>query len=255
MNEVSRQNAIKELINQKGQLKVIDIVNHFSISPATARRDITKLAQAGHIKKVRNGIERNKLTENQPKWAPLSLSNDMNFNEKEKIAKCAATFCQEYENVIINCGSTAFLLGRELCNKKVSIITNYFPLACYLIEHDHENVIIMGGQYNKNQNVILNPLGMMNDIYAAKWMFTSGKTLTPNGLYKTEILTALSEQQIIKNVDKIVVVVDSSKIAMNVDSGMLFCPLDTIDFVITGKEANPQAIEMIKKSGVEVILV
>lgn len=38
------------------------------------------------------------------------------------------------ESVVINCGSTAFLLGREMCGKPVQIITNYLPLANYLID-------------------------------------------------------------------------------------------------------------------------
>ncbi len=58
---------------------------------------------------------------------------------------------------MINCGSTAFLLGREMCGKPVQIITNYLPLANYLIDQEHDSVIIMGGQYNKSQSITLSP--------------------------------------------------------------------------------------------------
>lgn len=66
-----------------------------------------------------------------------------------RIAAAAAQLCQPGESVVINCGSTAFLLGREICGKPVQVITNYLPLANYLIEQDHDSVVIMGGQYNK----------------------------------------------------------------------------------------------------------
>ncbi len=70
-----------------------------------------------------------------------------------RIAAAAAQLCQPGESVVINCGSTAFLLGREICGKPVQVITNYLPLANYLIEQDHDSVVIMGGQYNKTQSI------------------------------------------------------------------------------------------------------
>ncbi|MCW7186345.1 hypothetical protein OHD60_09320 [Escherichia coli] len=59
------------------------------------------------------------------------------------------------ESVVINCGSTGgFCLGGK-CGKPVQIITNYLPLANYLIDQEHDSVIIMGGQYNKSQSITL----------------------------------------------------------------------------------------------------
>lgn len=253
MQEITRHNEIIVLVRTKGMVKVTELIEHFNISPATARRDITKLDQDGKVKKVRNGIV--KIEEKKPIWEPLDITNTDNYHEKARIALRAAKLCNDGDSVVINCGSTAFLLGKELCGKHFSIITNYFPLASYLIENDHESVIIMGGLYNKTQNIILNPIIDMSNTYAGKWMFTSGKTLTPTGLYKTEILTAVSEQQILEKVEKLVVVVDSSKISTKVDSGMLFCPTSKIDILITGKQANKDVIAAIKSQGIDVILV
>ncbi|GAL20701.1 ascorbate utilization transcriptional regulator UlaR HTH-type [Vibrio maritimus] len=145
---------------------------------------------------------------------------------------------------MINCGSTAFLLGQELCQQDVQIVTNYFPLASYLINEDHEDVIIIGGQYNKAQNIFLNPSPNSLGGYAGHWMFTSGKGLTEAGLYKADMLTAVSEQQMLEQIDKLVVVVDSSKIGNR--TGMLFCPSNKIDILITGKDADPAVIEPFK---------
>ncbi|STI78380.1 DeoR-family transcriptional regulator [Escherichia coli] len=73
--------------------------------------------------------------------------------------KQASQLVNPGESVVINCGSTAFLLGREMCGKPVQIITNYLPLANYLIDQEHDSVIIMGGQYNKSQSITLSPQG------------------------------------------------------------------------------------------------
>jgi DeoR family ulaG and ulaABCDEF operon transcriptional repressor len=77
----------------------------------------------------------------------------------------------------------------------VQIITNYLPLANYLIDQEHDSVIIMGGQYNRSHSITLSPQGSENSLYAGHWMFTSGKGLTAEGLYKTDMLTAMAEQK------------------------------------------------------------
>ncbi len=131
--------------------------------------------------------------------APLDADEHpraQNLDEKVRIARAASQLIAPGESIVINCGSTAFLLGRELCGKPVQIITNYLPLAnYYLIDREHDSVIIMGGQYNRSHAITLSPHGSENSLYAGHWMFTSGKGLTAEGLYKTDMLTAMAEQK------------------------------------------------------------
>lgn len=174
-------------------------------------------------------------------------------DEKVRIAKAASQLVNPGESVVINCGSTAFLLGREMCGKPVQIITNYLPLANYLIDQEHDSVIIMGGQYNKSQSITLSPQGSENSLYAGHWMFTSGKGLTAEGLYKTDMLTAMAEQKMLSVVGKLVVLVDSSKIGER--AGMLFSRADQIDMLITGKNANPEILQQLEAQGVSILRV
>ena len=133
------------------------------------------------------------------------------------------------------------------------MITNYLPLANFLIEQEHESVVIMGGQYNKSQSITLAPQEGDASLYAGHWMFTSGKGLTTEGLYKTDMLTAMAEQKMLSYVGKLAVVVDSSKVGQR--AGMLFSRADQIDVVITGKQADATIVEQLRAQGVEVILV
>jgi DeoR family ulaG and ulaABCDEF operon transcriptional repressor len=251
MNELQRHDKIINNLQQSQSLSVAEIVELFQVSPATARRDIVKLNDQGRLKKVRNGAEY--LPQEKIVWSPLSINNTAHFEEKSKIAKQASNLCEYDSTVVINCGTTAFILGQELCGSSIQIVTNYFPLASYLIENEHENVIIMGGQYNKKQNLFINPSSESASIYSGDLMFTSGKGLTEAGLYKTEMLTAVAEQQMLKQVSKLVVVVDSSKVGQK--TGMMFCPASNIHTVITGKDADSTVIKSLREQGVNVILV
>lgn len=250
MNEIQRHQQILSLLERDSMISISFLVENLNISPATARRDIAKLDETGKLKKVRNGAER---VENKQLWTPLTIQSTIHFDEKSRIAKAAASLCKENDSVVINCGSTAFLLGQELKGKKLQIITNYFPLANYLINEGHDQLVIIGGQYHHEQHIFLNPNLDTQNTYAGHWLFTSGKGLTASGLYKTNMLTAVNEQQMLSQIDQLVVVVDSSKVGRK--SGMLFCPAQKIDIVITGKDADPEIIQALREQDVEIILV
>lgn len=248
MNENYRHRQLLDLLAQHKALSTQDIIELLGVSPATARRDITKLSEQGKLIKVRNGAEHISPRNNH---SPINLMPN-NADEKLRIAKAAAQLCQGGESVILTCGSTMQMLGSSLCGRDVQIITNYLPLANYLIEHDHHDVVITGGQYHKNQAITLSLNTSAEAMYGANIMFTSGRGITTEGLYKTDMLIAYSEQRMLSKVGKLVVLLDSTK--LGIQAGMLFSDIEHIDLLITGKEADPALIEALMLKGLEVIL-
>ena len=251
MTEAQRHQILLDLLAQAGFITVEQVISRLGISPATARRDINKLDESGKLKKVRNGAEA--VNQQRPRWSPMNIHQAQNHDEKVRIAKAASQLVMPGESVVINCGATAFLVSQEICGKPVQIITNYLPLANYLIDQEHDSVIIMGGQYNRSHAITLSPQGSENSLYAGHWMFTSGKGLTAEGLYKTDMLTAMAEQKMLNVVGKLVVLVDSSKVGER--AGMLFSRADEIDLLITGKQADPEILKKLEDQGVKVIRV
>lgn len=250
MTEAQRHQILLDMLAQLGFVTVENVIERLGISPATARRDINKLDESGKLKKVRNGAEA--ITQQRPRWTPMNLHQAQNHDEKVRIAKAASQLVNAGESVVINCGSTAFLLGREMCGKPVQIITNYLPLANFLIDQSMK-ASSSWGQYNKSQSITLSPQGSENSLYAGHWMFTSGKGLTADGLYKTDMLTAMAEQKMLNVVGKLVVLVDSSKVGER--AGMLFSRADQIDMLITGKNANPEILQQLEAQGVTILRV
>ncbi|QLB21324.1 transcriptional regulator [Vespertiliibacter pulmonis] len=248
MNENYRHLQLLTALEEKKRLSIQEIIGLLDISPATARRDITKLSEQGKLHKVRNGAEAISLH----RVAILPLMKINNIDEKQRIADTAAKLCKDGESVILTCGSTMKMLGSSLCGRDVQIITHFLPLANYLIEQDHNDVVIIGGQYSKNQAITLSMSSHNDSMYAANIMFTSGKGLTTAGLYKTDMLIANSEQRMRSKVSKLVVLLDSSKLGQQ--AGMLFESLHNIDLLITGKEAEPNIIEQLRSEGLNIIL-
>ncbi|MDH2924637.1 DeoR family transcriptional regulator [Nicoletella semolina] len=254
MNENYRHRRLLNLLRERRILSTADIIQLLDISPATARRDINKLNEQGRLKKVRNGAESMEVAYTQG-GHHYDINN---AEEKQRIATKAGELCQAGDCVVLTCGSTMQMLGNSLCGKKLQIITNYLPLANYLIEHNHEDIVIMGGQYNHHKKVTLSLNTTESEMpysankYAANIMFSSGKGFTQAGLFKTDMIIANSEQQLLAKVEKFVVLLDSTKLGKQV--GILFSELKDIDLLITGKEANPKIIAQLREQGLEVIL-
>lgn len=247
MNENYRHKQLLNLLDEKTVLSTTEIIQLLGVSPATARRDINKLNALGKLVKVRNGAEKISTGIELEQ-----VRNIHNLEEKRRIAQAAGRLCRDGESVVLTCGSTMQVLGGYLCGRKLQIITNYLPLANYLIQHDHDDIVIIGGQYNKDKQVMLSLNNQNEAIYAANIMFTSGKGFTAEGLYKTDMIIANSERQMSSKANKYVVLLDSSKLGKQV--GMLFNELKNIDILITGKEADPTIIKALKDRGLEVIL-
>ncbi len=249
MNENYRHRKLLNLLDEHQILSTAQIIQLLDVSPATARRDINKLNQMGKLTKVRNGAEKINI------GAAAELSQDSpvnNFSEKQRIAERASLLCQDGDSVVITCGTTMQMLGHCLNGRRLQIITNYLPLANALIEQEHDDIVIIGGQYNKAKQVTLSLNNQNDAVYAANIMFTSGKGFTAEGLYKTDMIIANSERQMSSKVSKYVVVLDSSKLGKQV--GMLFSELKNIDVLVTGKEADPEIINDLRNKGLEIIL-
>lgn len=245
MNENHRHQQLLHLLDERKILSTNEIIALLNISPATARRDISKLNEQGKLIKVRNGAEALRRSRTDKKV----ISNS---DEKQRIAQAATQLCHEGESVLLTCGSTMLMLGNALCGKKLQIITNYLPLANHLIEQQHEDVVIMGGQYNRNKAITLSLNAQNEATYGATIMFTSGKGLTEEGLFKTDMIIANAEKQMSAKAGRYVVLLDSTKLGKR--AGMLFTELAQIDVLITGKEADPQMIQALRDKGLEVIL-
>ncbi|AUI66772.1 MULTISPECIES: HTH-type transcriptional regulator UlaR [Glaesserella] len=245
MNENYRHRQLLDFLAERKVLSTQEIVELLDISPATARRDINKLSEQGRLHKVRNGAEAISVD-----FIPANREIK-NSDEKQRIAEAASQLCKDGDSVVLTCGSTMSMLGSKLCGQRLQIITNYLPLANHLIDHNHEDVVILGGQYNKNKAITLS-IGGHDMSYAANIMFTSGKGFTVDGLYKTDMIIAHSENQMSSKAEKYVVLLDSTKLGKRV--GMLFSELSKVDILITGSEADPNIIQQLRAKGLEVIL-
>lgn len=257
MLEKQRHQLIIDFLDGSTFAGVLTLCQQLNSSEATIRRDLVKLAKAGKIKKIRGGAEAIHSNANQKtKIAGKSfwVDKEKNVNTKRMIAKRAAELCEDGESIIINGGSSTFMMAEFLQDRRMNILTNSFVLAQELLENSQNQVTLPGGEVYRNQSIILS--SFENDTtqnYHGSKMFMGSPGVSEIGVMETDPLLILAEQKLRNRADKLIVLADSTKIG--VKGNLIFSPLNEIDIVITDSHANPQILQILETAGVSVIVV
>jgi DeoR family ulaG and ulaABCDEF operon transcriptional repressor len=251
-----RRKRLLKLLGEHQTATVQQLVEWLNASPATVRRDISWLAARNLLTRTRGGAE-NLL----PKKRQFALTSETFQNNiqcyaarKRAIARQAASMCVDGETIIINGGTTTFMMAEFLAEKQMKILTNSFLMAERLLVSSENEIIVPGGKVYREQNVILSPFD--NDItqhhYASK-MFMSVYGLSLLGLMEADPMLIQAEKRLISQAEELVVLADSSKFAKK--AGLILCGLDRVSTVITDTNASDSAVQLLEQYGVTVVTV
>lgn len=140
-----RLDAIVQLVDQKGTIRVLDIQNELGVSDMTIRRDLTELEDRGLIKRIHGGAKSLKVFRDQE----LSHADKqiINIREKTEIAEKALELIHENETIFLGPGTTIELLANLLDKRNLRIITNCLPVFETLVQKNNDNkVYLLGGE-------------------------------------------------------------------------------------------------------------
>ena len=259
MHERERWQVIKAMLRESGLVRVADVCRVTGASEASVRRDFTRLSESGVATRVRGGLEAlagKASASDAPALATRSFeySQSIHMSAKRAIAKAAVSMCEDGEAIIINGGTTTYEMGAFLRDRRVKVLTNSYPLAEKLIHHGICRVALPGGEVYRDQKLIVSPFEDDSiQHYSARRMFMSAISIGPLGVIEGDPLIARAEIKLLKRAEKLIVLADSSKFESR--GSLVVCPLSRIDILITDKDAPPAAIEMLRDSGVQTIVV
>ncbi len=257
MLEKQRQQLIIDYLEEAKFASVPVLRDQLNSSEATIRRDLNKLAAARKIKKIRGGAEviESAITPGT-KLAGKSfwVDKEKNVDTKRMIAKRAVELCTDGESVIINGGSSTFMMAEFLQDRRINILTNSFVLAHELLENSQNQITLPGGEVYRKQSIILS--SFENDTtqnYQGSKMFMGCPGISEIGVMETDPLLILAEQKLRKRAEKLIVLADSTKIG--VKGNLIFSPLSDVDMVITDSNADRTVLKHFERQGIEVIVV
>ena len=255
MLEAERRRMILKLLQERSVVSVLQLVEMFSVSEATARRDIAALADEGKLTRVWGGAE-SLMPRHETYLAgrPFEMSLGIAAAQKSAIARAAAALIEEGESIIINGGTTTFALVEHLADRQLDILTNSLPIVTKLMANSRSRVTVPGGTVYREQNIVLSPYD--NDAIGHFWghkLFTGCYGLNRFGLMETDPLLVQAELKLLGRAEQILVLADSRKLRQR--SSMIVAGLERIRTFITDTGATEEELEPLRNAGIQVITV
>jgi DeoR family ulaG and ulaABCDEF operon transcriptional repressor len=251
-----RRKRILKLLAEHGTLRLEQLCEWLSASPSTVRRDLAWLAESNLLTRTRGGAEVVNRTRR-----PFGLTSETFQNniasfapQKRAIARCAANMCKDDDSIIINGGTTTYMMAEFLMDAQMKILTNSFLIADQLLRTSENEIFLTGGKVYREQNVILSPFD--NDIiqhhYAAK-MFIGTFALSMFGAMEAVPLLLQAEKKLLSQTEELIVLADSSKFERR--AGLILCGLSRISCVITDTGVTEKTVQWLEQAGVKVVVV
>lgn len=122
MKQTQRHDAIIELVKKQGYVSTEELVEHFSVSPQTIRRDLNDLAEQNMILRHHGGAALPSSSVNTP-WHDRKATQT---EEKERIARKVAAQIPNGSTLFIDIGTTPEAVAHALLghsNLRIAIST------------------------------------------------------------------------------------------------------------------------------------
>lgn len=258
MLEKQRHQLILEFLEDKQFASVHTLCELLDSSEATIRRDIAKLAGDNRLRKIRGGaqsLNESASTLRTPvDGSAFLVSKEKHAVAKRLIAQRAVELCEDGETIIINGGSSTFMMGEFLASRRLNILTNSFYLAQELVANSDNQVSLPGGEIYRRQGIVLSAFD--NDTiqyYHGSKMFMGTPGIGEFGVMESDPLLIRTEQKLRRQADQLIILADSSKIGQR--SNFIFETLENVDVLITDDGITDEYRELFERNGVEVICV
>ncbi len=202
----NRQSKILEALAERQRVEVTDLAKMMDVSPVTIRKDLEQLEQRGLIRREHGFayIERGSSDGTQLAY---------NYERNKRIAKAAAASVEDHETVMIGCGSICAILAEELAHTKkdVTILTNSVFIADYIKHAPHGRILLLGGYYQRNSQVLVGPIAQKNaELFCPSKFFINANGFSENfGFMEVDYLRSQTIQELAKQARQVVMLFDS----------------------------------------------
>ena len=253
MRPTERRRQILARLGEQPYVSVQDLQVLTEASEATIRRDLRDLAETGAIRRVHGGVERTEETTNRLAGEPFARTRQINVSQKQAIARAAAAMTEPGETIIIDGGSTTYMMCPYLEDKHLQVLTNSLPIIERLLSSPGTRLLVPGGEVFREQNIILSPFEHDGtaECYAST-MFMGAQALTSVGLLQADSILIRAERRLMERAQRVVVLADSSKFRRT--TGLVSCELSQIDMVITDPAVRDEDVAMLRAADVEVVI-
>lgn len=240
-----RGQLILEQLLRTGSLTIEELCERFSISVATARRDLDQLEKQGRLRRTHGGAQAVEPLFYEPfrHVSTFQVESDKHAEEKRRIGIAAAELIQEGDTIAVTAGTTALYVTRGIpVDKKITVVTNTVNVAMELSNRPDLNIFVTGGFMHGGWFSLVGSAATQ----AMRGIFVDKVFIGANGVHAEHGITAFHPDEagfntvMVKQARQKIVVADSSKLGQLATH--LFCPIEEVHILITDEGATDSDI-------------
>lgn len=249
-----RQQAIAELVTERGRLSVLALAETFRVTTETVRRDLSALERIGLVRRVHGGaVPGNALPHVE---AGLSDRDAANTAEKDRIAKAALEeLPAPGSTVLIDAGSTTGrLVSRLPRDHRLVVVTHAVPLAARLATAPQIELHVLPGRVRSTTQAAVGPetVKAIEELRVETVFLGTNGLTTGHGLSTPDRDEAAAKRAMLQVARRVVVLADASKFGF--EAPVRFARLDELDVVITDSGLDRDQREAIEKAGPQLVV-
>jgi DeoR/GlpR family transcriptional regulator of sugar metabolism len=248
---IERQNKILLWINQHYRITIGEVCEYYSISEATARRDLESLAATGKVQRVHGGAI---AIDKAPPEMPLLQRQVDQISEKQRIGKTAASLVKDGETVFLGSGTTVLEVARNLKeHQNLTVITNSLPVVILLSDYPDITIVCVGGLLRPSESSFIGHITeqVLAGVRADKVFIGVRAINIKEGLTNDYLPETLTDRAILNIGQKNIVVADHTKFGRT--STVMLVPINQIHTLVTGVETPVELLKEITKNNIHVL--
>ncbi len=248
-----RRDAIMDLLNTKGEVYLKDLEELFpDCSSMTLRRDLKYFEENGYVKRTRGGAVALSMLSMTAEdvYSRRALENTA---AKSLIARKALSYIEGGRSFYLDSGTTLMLFAKEIPDDYFSILTSGPNIALELIKKSKPNVMMIGGQLNRNTISVsgANATSFLSGVNIdTAFMAASGFSLQ-NGFTSGTYSECELKQEVLKRASSVIMLMDSTKIGKSLP--YTFGSLRDIDVLVADDNMPEDLKTAAAENGVTVI--
>jgi DeoR family fructose operon transcriptional repressor len=249
-----RQQAMAQLVAERGRVSVAEISEQFDVTTETVRRDLSVLERIGLLRRVHGGAV--PATALAVMEAGLGERDQANTSEKERIARAALDQLPAANGtVLLDAGSTtsrlASLLPRDL---RLTVVTHAVPVAARLAGSPQVELHLLPGRVRSTTQAAVgaDTVEALHRLRADVAFLGTNALSIDHGLSTPDHEEAATKRAMVASARRIVCLADSSKVGT--ESPVRFAELAEVDVLVTDDGIAAADRRALERAGVEVVV-
>ncbi|WP_033289856.1 DeoR/GlpR family DNA-binding transcription regulator [Amycolatopsis jejuensis] len=250
-----RRQWILDRLDETDFVTIKDLSAEFGLTEMSLRRDLNSLAEEGLITRVRGGATRARTQHAPRRYLDLQQRH---VQEKTRIARAAVQLLDSARTAFFYSGSTVARVADALSEEQqatLTVVTPSLPVINTVSGWADAHLVAVGGLYLPSYMAFVGPQAVesLRTISADVAIVGCDGLSAAEGLTTPHQLVAEIGTVLIERARQTIVVADSSKIGRRGFTAI--APTTAVDVLVTDSAADPEELDALRDSGMQVHVV